>query len=108
MNDLISRQDAIDLVIDMEFMNNTAKGILRGRLRKLPSAQPEQRWIPCSERLPEEGVSVLISVGGVYSAEGCLRWDKDWNQFRWSAIQDKEVVDAWMPLPEPFKRDRND
>ena len=41
MNDTISRQAAIDLVIDMEFMNNTAKGILRDRLRKLPSAQPE-------------------------------------------------------------------
>ena len=42
MNDLISRQAAIDLVIDMEFMNNTAKGILRDRLRKLPSAQQDE------------------------------------------------------------------
>lgn len=39
--DAVSRQAAIDLVTDMEFMNNTAKGILRDRLRKLPSAQPE-------------------------------------------------------------------
>ena len=41
MADYIDRQAAVDLVTDMEFMNNTAKGILRDRLRKLPSAQPE-------------------------------------------------------------------
>ena len=40
--DAVSRQAAIDLVTDMEFMNNTAKGILRDRLRKLPSAPPER------------------------------------------------------------------
>lgn len=40
-DDTIYRQAAVDLVTDMEFMNNTAKGILRDRLRKLPSAQPE-------------------------------------------------------------------
>lgn len=39
--DTIYRQAAVDLVTDMEFMNDTAKGILRDRLRKLPSAQPE-------------------------------------------------------------------
>lgn len=40
-SDPIDRQAAIDLVTDMEFMNNTAKGILRERLRKLVFEQPE-------------------------------------------------------------------
>lgn len=44
--DAVNRQAAIDLVTDMEFMNNTAKGILRDRLRKLPSAQPEIMYYP--------------------------------------------------------------
>lgn len=46
--DTISRQEAIDLVTDMEFMNFTAKGILRDSLRKLPPAQPEPKegeWV---------------------------------------------------------------
>lgn len=69
----------------------------------LPSEQPEWKWIPCSERLPEIGQSVLLSVGGMYSAEGCLREDGDWAQFRWDAIQRKDMVGAWKPLPEPYK-----
>ena len=70
---------------------------------ELPPEQPEQRWIPVSERLPEIGQSVLLSVGGMYSAEGCLREDGDWAQFRWDAIQRKDMVGAWKPLPEPYK-----
>lgn len=63
----------------------------------------EMRWIPCSERLPEVGQDVLFSVRDLYVSEGCLREDGDWSQFRWQAIQRKESVTAWMPLPEPWK-----
>lgn len=61
------------------------------------------QWIPCSERLPEVGRSVLLSVGGMYTAEGCLREDGDWTQFRWDAIQRKDMVGAWMPLPSSYR-----
>lgn len=61
-------------------------------------------WIPCSsERMPEIGQSVLLSVGGMYSAEGCLREDGDWAQFRWSALRRRDIVTAWMPRPEPYE-----
>lgn len=73
---------------------------------RLMSLKPERKtgnWIPCSERLPEIGQSVLLSVGGMYSAEGCLREDGDWAQFRWDAIQRKDMVGAWKPLPEPYQ-----
>ena len=46
MNDLISRQAAIDLC---DWYDNPS---MREDLEKLPSAQPG--WIPCSERLPEQ------------------------------------------------------
>ena len=41
MNDLISRQAAIDLINDIDLINFTAKGGVRDRLRKLPPAQPD-------------------------------------------------------------------
>ena len=66
-------------------------------------AKAETHWIPCSERLPEVGQSVLLSIGGMYAAEGCLREDGDWTQFRWSAIQRKDMVGEWMPLPKPYE-----
>ena len=53
MSDLIERQAAIDLINDIDLINFTAKGIIRGRLQKLPSAQPEPKtahWVPLDER----------------------------------------------------------
>lgn len=71
--------------------------------KQFQTEQPKQQWIPCSERLPEVGRSVLLSVGGMYTAEGCLRDDGDWTQFRWDAIQRKDMVGAWKPLDEPWR-----
>lgn len=105
--DAISRQAAIDALMEILDRPNHAEFLytdeICNTLSTLPSVQPEQQWIPCSERLPEIGQSVLLSVGGMYSAEGCLREDGDWAQFRWDAIQRKDMVGAWMPLPEPYK-----
>ena len=111
LNDLISRQAAIDafdgVKVDEENCTEYDIGYNDGidfavsKLSVLPSAQPEQRWIPCSERLPKVGQDILMSVGGMYTAEGCLREDGDWAQFRWDTIQRKDMVGAWMPLPEP-------
>lgn len=72
------------------------------------SAQPEPKWIPCERELPEVGRSVLISVGGMYTAEGCLREDGDWTQFRWNAIQRKDMVGAWKPLDEPWRGEEHE
>lgn len=67
-----------------------------------------QQWIPCSERLPDMGFSVLVSVENEYFpyvAEALLEMDGTWTQFRWSAKLKAEDVIAWMPLPEPWKGD---
>ena len=61
-----------------------------------------QHWIPCEKEMPKVGENVLISVAGMYSAEGCLRDDGNWAQFRWDAIQRKDMVGAWMKMPEPY------
>lgn len=83
MNDSISRQAAVDLVTDMEFMNNTAKGILRDRLRKLSPAQPERKngeWIlvkgsngkdyhKCSECLHTQDITGVKNYCAVCGAD---------------------------------------
>ena len=71
-------------------------------VKELPSAQPGQRWIPCSERLPDNDEAVLISNShGVTKA-----W---WNGRFWTSIAVKKykTVIAWMPLPEPYREDAN-
>ena len=60
-------------------------------------------WIPISERKPVVGHDVLFSLAGVYAAEGCLRDDGDWWQFRWDATVPGHQVDAWRPLPGSYR-----
>lgn len=97
MDDLIRRQDAIDAMLEA-YEDLDAEWIIK----RLPSAQ---QWIPCTERLPEEGQEVLFSTKtgtvqiGKYSDRGCLN--------SWFSYCDKcrawnNVVNAWMPLPEPY------
>lgn len=108
-DDMIRRQAAINTVFSMCCRWNTddpndLKNMLMTAFQDLPSAEP--RWIPCSERLPESGVPVLISHVG-FVTEDFLDIDEllggayFWN----SGISlDEELKNlAWMPLPAPWK-----
>lgn len=69
----------------------------------MPSAMPQEpKWIPCSERLPEENKEVLIQIWYGTMTVGCLS-DNRWISEAWP-YQIHEVA-AWMPLPEPYKED---
>ena len=95
--DLIERQAAIDA--HYEYCNkHPDAGFPVWSLKileDLPSAQPERRWIPCSERLPEERQEILATTT-----------DNAWGDVVIIRTYYKEVhksVIAWMPLPEPYK-----
>ena len=69
-------------------------------LKDIPSAN---RWIPCSERLPEENCRVLISTEykttciAYYSKE---QWHPDGYK---GAIFKPIYVLAWMPMPDAYE-----
>ena len=112
--DLISRQAAIDAILHNEelYSNNFGNDPIdrytvaiidndAQTLAQLPTIDPV-RWIPITERLPEVGRNVLLSVGkGLYTAEGNLKDDGTWVQYRWSANIDH--VDAWAEMPSPYR-----
>lgn len=61
MSDMIDRQAAIDAMRKCQtyrFSATEPRMIMLAAaeevIEELPSAQPEPKWIPCSERLPEE------------------------------------------------------
>jgi hypothetical protein len=66
------------------------------------------KWVPCSERVPEIGVAVLIWVRGPNGGTAAVAvLDPDWGETpvwvcpsdfcpRW----DVDDVTHWMPLPE--------
>ena len=65
MDDLISRQAAIEAInkaFERVFAWDGTSPLGDKVLENVPSAQPEQRWIPCSERFPEESGRYLISI----------------------------------------------
>ena len=63
-----------------------------------PTAQPMQ-WIPCSERMPEDGGLYLVS--NKRDTWVSLYDDGEWRSVSFSILL--EGVVAWMPLPEPYK-----
>lgn len=113
MDDLISRQAAQDAIqkrmsmfrnADCEWAMNAYNGACEclGEIKKLPTAQQEQRWIPVSERLPEKDGRYLVTntQWGAYEVD----WDIFYKeQDDWLFGKD---VTAWMPLPEPYKEER--
>ena len=66
----------------------------------------EPLWIPVSERLPEDDVSVLVSDnnGGVWRSH-TYRDIEDKIRFAWV---DNDTVLAWMPFPEPYEVEHDD
>ena len=134
MDDTISRQAAIDtldvgaellkrVLDDADIVGAERKkyewglGLIEAYIsdmKELPPAQTEQRWIPCSERLSEEGMEVLITKS-VYALAPdkeechCVEQAKYLGDDDWIVYSDEygmpkpyQVI-AWMPLPEPWR-----
>lgn len=99
MNDLISRQAAIDA--HYEYCNKHPDASFPvwslKILEDLPSAQPERRWIPRKDRMPKKDGEYLVSdiYRNVYKSS--YGYDVG-NQYIW-----RRFVKAWMPLPESYK-----
>ena len=128
MNDLISRQAAIDALWKAlyEYEDKTEKqfqesedldvgdwighrifvqnmsDIDRQTILNLPSARPEQRWIPCEEALPTEtdhkdGVVLACNDNGQIRFNACM-------DGRW--VLEEPI--AWAPLPEPYEEEQDE
>lgn len=86
--------DAIDAIID-----------------NAPSAEPEQHWIPVTERLPNHKQIVLITnrkgnvrCGQYRGIDFVINGRQCW---QWKGNTSEQVV-AWMPMPEPWKGEEDE
>ena len=124
-DDTISRRVAID-ALHMHLMYRMGTDSNKKRLdewiNNLPPAQPEQRWIPVSERLPEErewigtktfGTTISDEVYVTFESPKGERFTKhlSFQNGKVSSFTQREidvfykgaVPIAWMPLPEPYQ-----
>ena len=71
------------------------------RMQSIPAAdmQEDQRWIPCSERLPKEKQRVMVRCATVGTTVGWILWGE------WMTDLGRGCADVthWMPLPQPPK-----
>lgn len=96
-------------------------GQIKDLVEQFPAADVEPRWIPVTERLPEEDKEVLISYrykegegdtshvdidittyGQMYFGGNKVGEMKHWRAPFEYFHSNYEVI-AWMPLPEPYK-----
>ena len=116
MSDLIDREKALDgLKYEMKYGAeidicglDTAYDIIEN----IPSAEPERKWIPVTERLPKDNRQVLVYAQSVHYAlakydemmEPDGEWKKQWVTFdAWKPYYTIKNVIAWMPLPEAWR-----
>lgn len=64
-----------------------------------PSVQPEPRWIPVTERLPEPPSFCLVTTDGSHNdvIDIALFMSDGWHK--------ASTILAWMPLPKAYKED---
>lgn len=85
---------------------------IRNFLNKQPTIEAAPRWIPVTERLPDDDIYVLVIVSGkpcknvtLHNAVELAEYDPEgWILEMWPDWMDADVT-HWMPLPEPPEGD---
>ena len=141
-DDLISRQAAIDAILHNQevYSNNFGNDPIdkytiaiidndAQTVAQLPSVQPEQRWIPTSEKLPDElaevnvtwentepepyydfvkghcftGTAVYFRGRWYWYSAVCVDYLREYGVSPTDEMDDAIKVLAWMPLPKPWR-----
>ena len=79
------------------------------KLAKLEDEEESGGWIPCSERLPEDESYILVSFENATMLDIARYEENDEGGTFYPGDDEKSYssygifVNAWMPLPEPYK-----
>lgn len=94
--------DKLPALPDGNFAGNHSA--LKALINMQPTIEPEQRWIPCSERLPEESGRYLVSVlDGVGRRTTVAPYQPRYKAWTMTGRMAYWKVIAWMPLPESYR-----
>ena len=80
--------------------------ILKVLDEQISNSEKPNKWIPVSERLPENRENILFSTKTDRVFEGRYfddNTDHQWYSFRDEIFVYNNIVTAWMPLPTSYK-----
>lgn len=98
------------------FSKNNISKIVELLFTDLEQDEKENGWIPVTERLPEEeGAYIVTFKNGIrvrMAGYGCCRRTvlgypigRGWYNLETAQYYTGDSINAWMPLPEPYKED---
>lgn len=65
-------------------------------------------WIPVEERMPEEaGTYIVNALNGERSIVTFAKWKNRYKRFDMTGARAYWRVNAWRPLPEPYRPERS-
>lgn len=64
------------------------------------------KWIPCEERLPENESEILVTDANGHIRHAFYDAECDWFGTYEESMTIRAI--AWMPLPEPYRGERED
>ena len=107
--------DADELEPDTDYDDGEYFAYSRAQIENAPTIEPEQHWIPVSERLPENKTAYYLATiansGKFFSSTlpddvETVRWDYDRRKGKdsWHWCTERTVL-AWMPLPSPYREE---
>ena len=100
--------DKVRRILDNVLANRpTERDSLIVAVQKAFDALEKQRWIPCSERLPQQGQEVICQCRANIIKVLKLDANGDWYQDAERCYMGGFVI-AWMPLPEHYQERSED
>lgn len=101
--------EAMEKLAEFEEKEKCGEWLDAIELAKIAIVLQSQKWIPCSERLPEDESYILVSFENSTMPDIARYEENDEGGTFYPGDDEKSYssygffVNAWMPLPKPYK-----